>query len=174
MQKLFFTSLIACCMILSSHAFGQSIYYQVGITYYPGNGACQIQTTNVGITTTQTISPGVVKSWTNIAPGGYFTNPIGAFTYGAYWVTPALFNPMTISINSGYTAEVQNLSGTPSRVRMAVVFYTGGLKYEGPQVTIPGNSTATVSIPGCGYTYTATPSNPSGGPVPVILALEEY
>jgi hypothetical protein len=170
MQKLLFASIITCCMMVSSHTFGQSIYYQVSASLT--GSYTHIQTTNIAITTSQTISPGVVNSWTNRSPGGYFTNPIGLFTYGAYWITPTLFNPVTISVNPGYTADVQNFVAVPLRVHISLRFYTGesvNTIFDGPEMTIPGNSIATLSIPAGGYTYTSTPAGPGGLPTPVPL-----
>lgn len=157
MQKLLFASLITlCAMASSSHAIGQ-IYYEVNFGYMWSQNSVSVTTTNVGITTTQTTA-GSSQSNTTTAPGGYYTDPLGIFTYGYYYSTPSLFNQMTIQVLSGYTATVQNTSSTAYTVRMAVSIYQANgnaIYFYGPYATVPGNGTATLSIPAAAYTYTA-------------------
>ena len=178
MRKLLLFSLMACCIMISSQAIGQ--YYNVD--YSRGGGAslqCNVNTTTFAVTTSQTMGFGVVNSWTNYAPGGTFSPTGGAFTFGEYWTTPGLFNPMSISVNAGYTADVHNTLFWPATVRMALEFRTGNGQinlFYGPYVTIAGGETATLSIPAGSCTYTVTPgtigaANPNGFPTPLELLI---
>lgn len=149
--------LLLCVCSLFAKADPPTKYYIVSASSFVSYSV--IQTTNIGITTSQTTSPGVTESWTNSAPGGYYTNPAGQFSYGAYWSDPTLFTPMTIQVLSGYTATVYNANGPSETVRIGLGFTkpngTSETFFYGPSVTVGNGQTATVSIPAGAYTYTA-------------------
>lgn len=174
MKKLLFVAFISICTMQS---FGQ-YYYQVAFQYMWSPGPTSIESINVGITTAQTTSPGVVS--TNTVTGT-FMGPAGLFTYGVAPYTPSFFMPMSITINAGYSAMVRNTTGAPAKVRMAVAMYqpNGIATYVyGPYVTIAPISDATLPIPACSTTYSAPlPASSSYPgttyPVPVTILLSQ-
>ena len=181
MKRILFSLLLICSVLISTNVIGQ--YYNVAFTKGTGNSLeCRLISTNIGITTSQTMGFGVVNSWTNTAPGGTYTAPLDVFSFGQYWVTPTLFNPMSISINAGYTGLVHNPHGYDVSLRLALEFMPGSLQpivFWGPYTTIPAFSDATLFIPAGSCTYTATPPTISsffdanGFPTPVSLILAD-
>lgn len=182
MKRLVIPFLLALCALcpiaLRAQTPTPTQYYTVkGLQDITAMGWTFIQTTNIGITTSQTVSPGNTYSWTNTAPGGYYSNPLGVFSYGAWWVAPTLFTPLTISIGSGYTATLYNQTSTTIKAHVMVEFVTYNtfgqpyLDFNGPSVSIPPNGTAVASVPAAAYTYTkALPvSDESGYPMPLII-----
>lgn len=155
MKKFIFSLLVSLCALLSINVHAQDKYYYV---QYATSVSVPVvmQTTNIGITTSQTISPGVVNTWTNTAPGGYYTNPSGIFSYGAYWLTPTIITPVTVQVLSGYTATILNSSGISTKIQL--ILHCGGTLFYGSVVTIPSGGTVTTPIPAGAYTYTTTPT----------------
>jgi len=181
MKRILFSLLLTCSVLISTNVIGQ--YYNVAFTKGVQNSAtCRLTSTNIGITTSQTMGMGVVNSWTNTAPGGTYSAPADVFSFGEYWVTPTIFNPMSIIINAGYTGLVHNPNGFAVTVRFALEFMPSSLQpivYWGSYVTIPAGSDATLTIPAGSCTYTATPPTISsffdadGFPTPVELILAD-
>ncbi|RFM32161.1 hypothetical protein [Chitinophaga silvisoli] len=167
--------LLVCVCSLFAKAAPPDKYYIVSASGFVTYSV--IQTINIGITTSQTTSPGVTESWTNYAPGGYYTNPAGQFSYGAYWSDPTLFTPMTIQVLSGYTATIYNANGSTEKVRIGLAFTkangTSETFFYGPTVSVGNGQTVTVSVPAGAYTYTAPLPIASGQsyPTPVRIFL---
>ncbi|MBP1651065.1 MAG: hypothetical protein H6Q26_1222 [Bacteroidetes bacterium] len=171
MKKTIILLLLCACSMIAK-ADPPSKYYIVSATNIVGYVV--IQTTNIGITTSQTTSPGVTESWTNTAPGGYYTNPSGQFSYGAYWSDPTLFTPVTIQVLSGYTATVYNANSGSQSVRIGLAFTKpNGTEtyFYGPSVTVGYGQTATASIPAGAYTYTAALPIASGEVYPTPMRI---
>ncbi|RFM32164.1 hypothetical protein [Chitinophaga silvisoli] len=177
MKKLLFTFLVAICGLVTMNAKAQSNYYYVESLGYQV-GTVTWLSTNIGITTSQTTTPGgAAQSWTNTSPGGTYTYPIGVFSYGAYWVTPTILTPFSININSGYTATVKNTGTTSQKVAISVkIATTTGQNIEttSAAVTVAAGATSTISIPANSFTYTSTPPGAANGAIPTLVQLQLY
>ena len=168
MKKLIFSLLFSLCTLFTINAHAQDKYYYVSANPSAAAGVT-IQTTNIGITTSQTMSPGVVNTWTNTAPGGYYTNPLGIFSFGAWWITPTVITPITVQVLSGYTATLVNTYSTAQRVQLNIS--CGPTNFPGAIVTVPANGTITTPIPAGAYTYTTNPSSSNPNPTLIQLSL---
>lgn len=177
MKKLFLYLLVAIGSMLSMHAQAQLFF---GVAQNSGNGPGFIKSTNISISTAQTTVPGQPATTAIVSPpGGSFTDPPSLFTYGIYWVTPSLFTPLNISINSGYTATIQNGFSTPVKVHLQISFWDyniGNWQYAAQSSTISIGAypaTAVTAIPAASHTYiTDFRTNPPYGmAVPVLLTV---
>lgn len=171
MKKLLFALLLVMSSFVAS---AQDKYYVVSADNLVGYAV--IQTINIGITTSQTVSPGVNNSWTNTAPGGYYTNPSGQFSYGAYWTDPpTLFTPMTVQVNAGYTATIYNANSGTQKVRIGLAFMnsagTRETYFYGPSVSVGFGQTVTASVPAGAYTYTSALPLQAGQAYPTPLRI---
>lgn len=178
MKKLLFSCLVAICGLVTMNAKAQSNYYYVESLGYQV-GTVQWVSTNIGITTSQTTTPNTTpQTWTNTAPGGSYTYPIGVFSYGAYWVTPTILTPFTITINSGYTATVKNTGTTAQRVAISVKIVQGTVGFYKEEVSAPvtvaAGATTTISIPSNFVTYTAVPPGAENGAIPTLVQIQLY
>ncbi|WP_343672961.1 hypothetical protein [Chitinophaga sp.] len=172
MKKTIILLLLCACSMIAK-ADPPTKYYIVSAGNFT-SGYAVIQTTNIGITTSQTTSPGVTESWTNTAPGGYYTNPSGQFSYGAYWSDPTLFTPVTIQVLSGYTATIYNANSGSQTVRIGIGFTKpNGTEtfFYGPSVTVGYGQTVTATVPAGAYTYTAPLPIAAGETYPTPLRI---
>jgi hypothetical protein len=177
MKKLLFTFLVAICGLATMNAKAQSNYYYVESLGYQV-GTVTWLSTNIGITTSQTTTPGgTAQSWTNTSPGGTYTYPVGVFSYGAYWVTPTILTPFSININSGYIATVKNTGTTAQKVAISVkIATTTGQNIEttSAAVTVAAGATSNISIPANSFTYNTTPPGAANGAIPTLVQLQLY
>ncbi|RFM32163.1 hypothetical protein [Chitinophaga silvisoli] len=167
MKKLLLSCLIAICGLTTMNAKAQDQKYWVEC-YRNETGYCNITSAYIGVNTAQTISPGVVQSWTNT---GIFTSPIGVFTYGAWWNTPTIITPASISIpTTSYITVKNNNTAAAVNVLMAIYYDNGkggSAYFTSETVSIPKGGTANVYFPASSYTYTY---DPRSGTTPILIS----
>lgn len=167
MKKLLLSCLIAVCGLTAINAKAQDQKYYVEC-YRNETGYTNLTSAYVGVTTSQTISPGVVQSWTNTAT---FPSPIGVFTYGAWWNTPTIITPVSIAIpTTSYVTVKNNNTAAATKVFIAIYYDNGkggSAYFNSETVSIPKGSSANIYFPASSYTYTF---DPRSGTTPILIS----
>jgi hypothetical protein len=141
------------------------------ITFF-NNQSFNFIITNFTYSVTSSQRPALFQPPYTYTASGTTSQPPNEFDFGGYWFTPSSTNPLTITVNAGATATVQNTFNAARSFRLGLELAAPngtGLPtlIFGTPVTIPALGTATLSFPSGAVTF-------QNGSVPSITTGTTY